>query len=186
MSVSRHNKIKERQILAMRVLSNGVEMPSCSRCERRDTKCIMSSDSSRCAECIRSGVKCDAAGPSCGDWERLQREEDRLSAEMEAAINQAQEAMAKQLRLRKQQKLLKTRGAEMLRRGLKSLDELDEAEERERAEAATPASPPREPLFGGGPMVMSFSPGFDAAALSPSYWPNWGAGGGTPPTTLGS
>ena len=80
--------------------------------------------------------------------------------------------MAKQLRLRKQQKLLKTRGTKMLRRGLKTLNELDEAEERERAEAAAPASPPREPLFSGGPMVMSFSPKFDRAALSPSYWLN--------------
>ena len=57
-----------------------------------------------------------------------------MSSEMEAAINQAQEAMAKQLRLRKQQKLLKTRGAEMLRRGLQSLDELEEIEEKERKE----------------------------------------------------
>ena len=46
------------------------------------------------------------------------------------------------MRLRKMQKSLKARGAEMLRWGLKTLNELDVAEERERAEAAKPASPP--------------------------------------------
>ncbi|OBT81166.1 hypothetical protein VE02_10211 [Pseudogymnoascus sp. 03VT05] len=47
----------------------------------------------------------------------------------------AQEAYARQMRLRKQQKALKTRGAEMLQRGLKSLDELDEVEEKDRLAA---------------------------------------------------
>jgi len=45
------------------------------------------------------------------------------------------------MRIRKMQKSLKERGAEMLRRGLKTLDELDEAEEKERKKAETKASP---------------------------------------------
>ena len=48
--------------------------------------------------------------------------------------------MARQLRLARQQKLLKARGGEMLRRGLATLDELDEAEEAERKKAEAEAS----------------------------------------------
>ncbi|ELR01841.1 hypothetical protein GMDG_00940 [Pseudogymnoascus destructans 20631-21] len=73
---------------------------------------------------------------------QLHKEEGRLEAEEEAAASQereahlcTQEAYACHMRLPKQQKALKTRGVEMLRHGLKSLDELEELEERERHEA---------------------------------------------------
>jgi len=45
------------------------------------------------------------------------------------------------MRIRKMQKSLKERGAEMLRRGLKILNELDEAEEKEWKKAEAEASP---------------------------------------------
>lgn len=56
--------------------------------------------------------------------------------------------MAKILRLRKQQKLIKKRRAEMAKRSLRYLDELDAVEEqkrlekkkRERAEASSPTT----------------------------------------------
>ncbi|KFY83214.1 hypothetical protein V500_10134 [Pseudogymnoascus sp. VKM F-4518 (FW-2643)] len=107
---------------------------------------------------------------------------------MELAISQAQEAMAKQLRVSKQQRLLKSRGGEMLRRGLRTLDELEEAEASERAALAKAARLPASPSTtnsGVPDPELDFST-FDHAALSPSYWPNWGVDGGTPPTTLGS
>ena len=59
---------------------------------------------------------------------KLKREEERLDREEE-------ETLSKLLRLRKQKRLIRTRGKDMLRRGLKTLDELDAAEEAERAAA---------------------------------------------------
>lgn len=183
MSSSKHTKIKERLALAQRILTTGIEMPPCSRCEKKHTKCVVSDDSKRCSECIRVNARCDAGGPSASDWDKLEREERRLQEEEE-------EAMAKILRLRKQQRLFRSRAKDMLRRGLKTMDELDEAEERERKEAeakeALPHSPP--PTVSGGAVLdpeLDFST-FDHAALSPSYWPSWGVDGGTPPATLGS
>ena len=55
-------------------------------------------------------------------------EEDHLEREGE-------ETLAKLLRLRKQKKFHRTRGKEMLRRGLSTMDELDKVEEQEQIEA---------------------------------------------------
>ncbi|KFY29404.1 hypothetical protein V491_00047 [Pseudogymnoascus sp. VKM F-3775] len=189
----------------------------------------MSGSSRRCAECIKSNVKCDGAGPSIGDWERLQYEEEHLSKEMELAISQAQEAMAKQLRLsnecvrsnaycdtggpsasdwdkleyeerrlqaeeeeamakilrlRKQQQLFCSRAKDMLHRGLKTMDELDEAEEKECKEAEALANPPQSPSLTSPGHTTSEYDLF--SALSPGFFDCWGIDSGTPPTTLGS
>lgn len=132
-----HLKIKERITLSNRILSNGIKMTPCANCKKKGRSCVVSKESKRCAECVRRGVRCDVLGPSTDDWDSLQREEERLEREVAAAIQQAQEAFARQLRLMKQQKLLKSRASEMLRRGLKTLDQLDEVEEKERLQQDT-------------------------------------------------
>ena len=121
-------KTQEREDLIARILRNGFEMNACSNCMRRNQTCISSADSTKCAGCVRRKVKCDQSGPSHSDWQKLEKEEDRLDQEEEATL-------AKLLRLRRQKKALKSRGKDMLRRGLKTLDELDAVEERERLEA---------------------------------------------------
>jgi len=83
-------------------------MPPCSRCEKKQLKCIVSNDSKRCNECVCTNARCDAGGPSASEWEKLEREERRLQEEEE-------EAMAKILRLRKQQRLFRSRAKDMLR-----------------------------------------------------------------------
>ena len=50
-------------------------------------------------------------------------------------------------RLTRQRKFLKKRGAEMLRRGLKSIDKLEEAEAREVVEREKQASAARPPTL---------------------------------------
>ena len=134
-------------------------MPPCSRCEKKELKCIVSDDSKRCNECVRTNARCDAGGPSAVEWEKLEREERRLQEEEE-------EAMAKILRLRKQQRLFRSRAKDMLRRGLKTMDELDEAEEKERkeAEAKEPAPSTTNPSAHDATSSDLFS------ALSPSFW----------------
>ncbi len=127
-------KLLERNDLVRRIIRNGYElndMDSCSNCVRRNVTCVSSSkDSRRCAECVRRNLKekCDCMGPEHPDWVKLEREEERLDREEE-------ETLSKLLRLRKQKRLIRTRGKDMLRRGLKTLDELDAAEEAERVAA---------------------------------------------------
>jgi len=129
-------KAKQKNALADKIQRTGIEMPSCSRCDRQGLSCVVSLNTVRCGECVRSKMKCDVSGPTPNDWEKLKKEEERLEAEEEAAALQEQEAFARRMRLRKMQKSLRTRAAEMLRRGLRTLDELDAAEEAERVATA--------------------------------------------------
>jgi hypothetical protein len=122
-------KSRQKNALADKIQRTGIEMSPCSRCERLSLCCVVAADTSRCGECVGSKQKCDVAGPSLSDWKSLEREERRLEDER-------RETLAKLLRLDLQQRTLRTRGREMLRRGLKSLDELDAAEEAEKVAAA--------------------------------------------------
>src|SRR5438046_3449048 len=103
-------------------------MTPCSNCAWNNLNCIGSKDSSQCSNCISAKKTCDSAPITPKQWESLAREERRLQQEEE-------EAMAKILQLCKQQQRLKSKGKDMLRRGLKTMDELKEAEEREWLEA---------------------------------------------------
>lgn len=84
------------------------------------------------------------------------------------------------MRIRKMQKSLKDRGAEMLQRGLRTLDELDAVEEKERreAEAREPSSnansSPRLPVH--SPSMFTFTSPFQET---------WGDDVETPPATSG-
>jgi hypothetical protein len=187
MPSSHHTKIKERCRLADRINLRGIEMPACSRCEKKGAKCISSTDSRRCSECVRSNSRCNASGPSEQDWVKLQKEEDRLTAAEIAAEEQAMaahrladEALSRMRRLRVQKKFLRERGAEMLRRGLATLDELDEAEEKDRQEIAKQAELSTASLA----TVGDLSDVFDN--LSPSFWQGLDVVDGTPATTPGS
>jgi hypothetical protein len=82
----------------------------------------------------------------------LDREESKLDASLRKTQEEQQqlfahlaELQAKILRLNKQREMFRARAAEMLRRGLKSLDELDAAEEAERiaeSDVSAEADPP--------------------------------------------
>jgi len=175
-------------------------MPSCTRCLRDPVrrKCVVSADSDRCAECIRAGgnVSCDVWGPSKGDWERLEGAERRLVAEGDAALKEQQGLLsllasvsAKLQRIEKQKKMFRARAADMLRRGLRSLDELDTAEEMERVAAEKEGSvgPPRT----SEPIDLS-DPGLDPALVaslsdfdpSDPFWADLDFDGGTSPVTM--
>ena len=149
-------KIQEREDLSNRIKKNGYIMDSCSNCIKRKTTCWASAnDSRKCAGCVKRKLKCDCMGPDHPDWVKLEKEEERLDREEE-------ETLAKLVRLRKQKRLIRTRGKDMLRRGLKTLDELDAAEEAERvmaekAERALEAEPSTLPTTGSGAPLDDFS-----------------------------
>ena len=133
MSSIRVSKHLERIALAVKIERFGEEMSPCSNCVRRKRRCIVSSSqATRCSECVRGGrANCNYSSrlPSLSDWENIDKQRRRLQAEEE-------EAMAKILRLRQQQRYLDDREKEMVKRGLSSLDELDRAEEEEKEKIA--------------------------------------------------
>jgi hypothetical protein len=115
-------------------------------------------------------------GPSASDLASLLREQERLDREEE-------ETTTKLLRLQRHKKFLRQRAAEMLRRGLKTLDELDEAEEKEKKdreeveqrEREAPVAAPSSADVSGDPFPDPFE-GYSGVAfgadfhLSPSSW----------------
>ncbi|TVY12480.1 hypothetical protein LARI1_G009638, partial [Lachnellula arida] len=201
-------KRKEQIELSLRIDRVGNEMAPCTRYEKSDRRCVAlpedGKNSDRCAECARNGKSCDVRArnrmPSLSDWASIDRQRQRIRDERD-------EAMAKILRLSRQEKVLEEREKKMIRAGLNSLDELDALEESERKEKEEEESKEKEQaeqearqatFFDGagsseGPLGSDFfldpaDPAL-AAALS-AYDPNdpyWqGAGPGTPQTSQGS
>src|SRR4051812_14284978 len=95
----------ERIALALRIdrSISAEEMSPCDFCRLHKRRCVVDSrESTRCSECVRkkrSSCNYSARLPSLNDWSSLDRQRQRLRDEEE-------EAMAKILRLRKQQRLL--------------------------------------------------------------------------------
>jgi len=131
MTTGAARKSLERIALALRIdRSIGAEeMAPCDYCQRHRRRCVVdSSVSTRCSECVRHKLnRCNYTSklPSMNDWSSLDRQRQKLR-------NEEEEAMAKILRLRKQQRLLDDREKEMVRRGCETLDELDAAEASEK------------------------------------------------------
>jgi DNA repair exonuclease SbcCD ATPase subunit len=65
---------------------------------------------------------------------RLEEEEIRAEAQMEERRKMLNESLARISRLRKMQRRLKTKGVEMIRRDLSSMEELEEEERKEAEE----------------------------------------------------
>ena len=129
-------KSQERLLLASRIEAHCLEMFPCSNCERHFRKCYVSLDSqsSRCSECVRYGLRCDVEGPTLRDWSAIEREEARLSREIKQVTAELHERLARQSRLLKQQEFVKDRAKEMLQYRLKSLDKLDTTKKKEKQE----------------------------------------------------
>jgi hypothetical protein len=133
-------KSNERRIrLANFIMIHGTEMPPCDRCMLKDLKCIKHATSHYCSECKRSNHRCSSIAPSVQDWDNLDKEQKRIQSDRAKALADAQEALARVARLDKQQELLKTRGGEMLSRGLRSLDELEALDACAGEKDTTPA-----------------------------------------------
>lgn len=160
-SLSLSRKSAERVALYRRILASGYEMSPCSRCVSLGLSCVVSAESRRCASCVQAGRACNVVPFSASALERLNVEEERL-------ILLKEETLSRLLRLEQQQKLLRKRGAEMLRRGLESLDELEEIERREEEEKRS-----SEAAAAVVPSTAAFvPPGAAAAAESSAAAPN--------------
>ena len=174
-------KYRERLSLVRLIEAHGFEMPPCSYCERNSRKCIVSEESSsKCSECVRRGERCDVEGPSLDDMESVLRETERLQREEE-------EAMAKILRLRKQQRRLQTKAKELIRRGLKTMDELEAVEEKEKQMETERAANEAASTQVHGPAAEAdpFA-GIEIPLLPPEVWANWDFAGETPQASQGN
>lgn len=167
----RNDKHKQRLLLSDLIKDYGdsPKMP-CSNCVRYNRQCVVLGDrSQRCGECVRRGTRCDALQASVNDLQSLRLEEERLKLERDAAFESAMANLARVRELERRQQELRSRGMEMARRGLKSLDDLDAAEQAERqASGRLPSRSvePAGPLAPGNSLFESdFSDPFWAALL---------------------
>jgi hypothetical protein len=148
MSADAIRKKREQFALGKRIDKIGFEMSPCSFCEKNGFSCVVAtSESGRCSSCARRGRRCDVEGIPVGDWDTLEREESRLDAAetiaedtLRKAQQEASEALNRLSRLRKQKQFLRNRAADMLRRGLKTMDELEAEEAKERSLSNVPDS----------------------------------------------
>jgi hypothetical protein len=127
-------KRKEREDLARRIDISGIDMIPCSECDKHTRHCVVGEGSKKCSSCTSLGIKCDAETVLPTGWRSLEREEERLDAELLRTQQVIAENSARAARIMKQRGQLKSRAREMLRRGLRTLDELDEAEAKEKEE----------------------------------------------------
>ena len=104
----------------------------CEHCKKRSFKCIAVEGSKRCSRCIHAGLVCSLMGVKYLQWAVLRAEEEQLRISYDKALNDARECLAQCGHLEKQRLHLQTRGEEMLRQGLKTMDELEAAEEKEK------------------------------------------------------
>ncbi|OBS15595.1 hypothetical protein FPOA_23581 [Fusarium poae] len=97
----------------------GFEMPRCSACFRAERPhCVVSEGKQRCDFCVsKKYFNCDFGGVSSQSFARVSREKDRIDEQKEQAEADLQDALARLQRLRRQEKHLREKAAEMVRRG---------------------------------------------------------------------
>ena len=127
-------KRKESKALASCIKRTSFEMFLCSRCEKRNLKCVVldKENSGHCSKYVLQGTPCDVKGIPVREQCSLKVKEERLEHEREAALLLTKQSLARARCLKKQQKFLKSKGKDIVCRGLKTLDELEEVKERER------------------------------------------------------
>ncbi len=115
-------------------------MVACRRCALSQKECRLSSLSQKCAECIRSGKKCEPAEPVVNfasidrAMEKLEREELETEAVQLATAEQLRVSQARLQRLRKQKRFLRDREQEMFTKGLSDVEELERLEDLEKVQ----------------------------------------------------
>ncbi|KAG8664456.1 uncharacterized protein FPOAC1_013794 [Fusarium poae] len=114
----------------------GFEMPRCSACFRAERPhCVVSEGKQRCDFCVsKKYFNCDFGGVSSQSFARVSREKDRIDEQKEQAEADLQDALARLQRLRRQEKHLREKAAEMVRRGCEDLDELEASEAQESSD----------------------------------------------------
>jgi uncharacterized protein YdcH (DUF465 family) len=131
---SRKSSAERRLALLVSILSSSVKMPLCSSCEQRGIlSCQVSDrDSSRCAECVRTGrSRCDIRGPSNEELVKIGTKFCELEDTVKKVEEERRVIDAKIERLRKQKKLWLEKMMRAVRCGISSVEELEKVEKEE-------------------------------------------------------
>ncbi|KAH7163642.1 hypothetical protein DER46DRAFT_604836, partial [Fusarium sp. MPI-SDFR-AT-0072] len=99
------------------IASTGYEIMPCSFCTENYTKCMMKEGWKNCSECTCRGRSCDGKGVTLSEADRLVQEKNRIEADEEATEEeliklqqQLNERLSKLMRLRRQKRLIQTKG----------------------------------------------------------------------------
>ncbi|BCR90160.1 uncharacterized protein ACHE_60046A [Aspergillus chevalieri] len=187
-----------KNVLRQRIESEGFRaVIPCDRCVRLHKVCFKSESSDRCSECVRgSGVKCEMSKPTYSDaeWRRLVKLQQQIAEER-------RDALAKVMRLERQESLLRSRAGDFIARDYKEIAELEdlerrEKEESERLEKERKAREEQENLqkqrkdveYNAQLASMSDDPSLTQMLNSPSFWENFDSAvaGGIPSPTGGN
>ncbi|KFA71028.1 hypothetical protein S40288_11795 [Stachybotrys chartarum IBT 40288] len=120
-----HRKLAERDILLAKVAKFGhyTDMP-CTRCYKAEKRCLIAPGSSRCYECIRLKKTCDGSSVA-NSLSRLMREDAKLEAAEESAVQALAKATACLTRVHRTREVLHKHRDEAIHRGLHGLDKED-------------------------------------------------------------
>jgi predicted RNase H-like nuclease (RuvC/YqgF family) len=121
------NHYREFGLQADEIERQGIPVKNlCEYCLRRNLLCIMDSKSRNCAACTHRGCKCEKRFHSEGEWKRLNRDYDALTAQIDETENQIEALFARLKSLKTHRKFLDNRGKKMLDYDTAVMDHLNE------------------------------------------------------------
>ena len=157
---------------------------ACGACRRDHAKCVVSSASSFCCQCIKKGCRCDLH-LSESEWKKMELEREQLEAQLRETDDQLSKLLPRQICLRRQLGRLSQKEADAICRELSAIEDQEslDAQEQEalrvirEQEACQAAAPPSfEDIF-SSEALASLEP------LSPSDLVTADLLGGNPPVS---
>jgi len=134
----RSKKTDERSALFAVIEHNGSDIMPCTYCFKNNLRCrIFGAASDKCSNCVKRGRPCDGNFVASSltrllsEQKRLEQSEEEAAKALQDAQREASIQLARLDRIRIQKRSLVTRSAELVRRGVQSLDELEEIERQE-------------------------------------------------------
>ena len=137
--MTRTSRVNCRGVLGSRVGKMGkVSKVSCSACRRDRAKCVVSSESTFCGQCLEKGRRCDLHLAE-SEWEKIELERTQLEAQLKEIEEQESVLLPRKLRLRCQLGVLSKKEGEAIKCELAAIeDQEDLKQEATRVESPLP------------------------------------------------
>ena len=134
-----------------------VSKVSCSACRRDRAKCVVSSESTFCGQCLEKSRCCDLHLAE-SEWEKIELERTQLKAQLKEIKEQESVLLPRKLRLRRQLGVLSKKEGEAIKCELAAIEDQEDLKQ----EATCVESPPPLEDFFSSEALASLKP------LSPS------------------